>query len=252
MSAIRLHTPSRLRAALAGALFFAAAALSAATGGFFATLSADQQSAAGLTALSTEERTLLDELVGMELAVVRQNGPGEITGTFLSRRTETELRFAGLERLTLTQKARLNEYVGAALASHPKPRERPRLKDDDVINPASKPQIHGSLSLSVGSGGGGRNFWGSSLWLDYFDPATGLGLSVGLSNFSGKGFYGYGYGPDYYGSGYYGSGYDGALPYYYDTAYRGPFRGDFSSGEGQSFRAFSPDLAAGWSGRRRR
>lgn len=245
MSAIRLQLPTALRAVLAGTwlLIAAAASLSAATGGFVSTLSAGQQSAAGLPGLSDAERASLDQLVGSELAMVRQGQPEEITGTFLGRRTEAELTSAGLDRLTAAQKARLNEYIAAALATHPKPKERPRLKDDDVINPASQPQIHGSVSLTVGTAGSGRNFWGSSLWLDYYDPARGFGLSVGLSNFSGKGYYGYW--PEYYGPGFYGD-----LPYYSDLSYRGPFRSDAFAGDGMSLRTQGLGDSAGWYGRR--
>ena len=201
-------------------------------GGFVATLSADQQAAAGLPALSLAERAALDQLVTVELAQVRQRTPDGFTGTFVSRRTEAELKAAGLDRLTPAELSKLNELVAATLAIHPKPKERPRIKDDDVLNPEKKPEIHGSVSLTFGSGGRGRNVWGSSLWLDYFDPASGLGLSVGLSNFSGKGFYGY-Y-PDYYGSRYYAS-----FPVYYDTFSPGLPRNEFSFGDGQSFRAIS-------------
>jgi len=233
-----------VRAAVLGLILLTwVASLSAATGGFLATLSTDQQGAVGLSSLSAAERSSLDQLVAAELAQVRLGPLDELTGSFSGRHSPAELKTAGLEHLTTAQRNRLDEMVAAALAFHPKPKERPRLKEDDVINPDAKPEIHGSVSLTVGTGGRGGNFWGSSLWLDYFDPASGLSLSVGLSNYSGKGLYGY-Y-PDYPGNGYY---YDS--PILYDLSYRGPFRGDFLPGTGQSFRAAPWNESPGYLRRR--
>jgi hypothetical protein len=219
-----------LRAALAGGVLVLASSLAAAEGGFTATLSAEQKTAAGLASLSDPERAALDQLVTREVAQARQDNPGEPAGTFVARCTEGERRQAGLDRLTPAELATLNELVAAALAARPKPRERPRIKDSEVLNPAPKPEIHGSVTLTYGRGGGGT-FHGSALWVDYFDPASGLGLSVGRETFSGRGldrFY-----PDYY-----------DLPAFSSDAravvaapYRSLNHDDFDYGDGQSFRA---------------
>ncbi len=219
-----------VRAALTVGLLVITTRLHATEGGFAATLSADQQTATGLAKLSAIERTALDQLVAVELGQVRQGELHEFNGTFVSRRTETERKSTGLDRLTPAELTRLNELVAAALAARPKPKERPRIKDSDVFNPAPKPEIHGSISLTYGRGAGGGDFHASSLWLDYFDPASDLGLSVGLSSFSGRGFYGY-Y-PDYYDSSYYSP-----VPFYLESSDRSVPRESFSYGEGQSFRA---------------
>ena len=229
----RPHFPRRLSAAiLAGCLLVFVPSLPAATAGFATTLSASEQAAAGLTLLSDAERAALDQFVALDLAAMRQDEPGAFIGTFAGRRSDAELKVAGLDRLKPVELTRLNELVAAAIAVHPKPKTRPRIKDDDVINAAAKPEIHGSLSVTVGTGGRGRNFWGSTLTMDYFDPASGLGLSIGLSNFSGKGFYGF------Y-PGYYGPGYLSDFPFGYDAFYRGMSRDDFTAGDGQSFRTLS-------------
>jgi hypothetical protein len=229
---LRSHSPvpvSRLKllAALASGLLVLTANLDAA-GGFTSTLSTDQQATAGLTALAPAERAALDRLVAAELAVVRQGELRDLAGTFVSRRSEAEQKSAGLDRLTPAELAKLDELVAAALAARPKPKERPRLKDDDVIGAARKPEIHGAVSFAYGWGGGGT-FRASSLWVDYFDPASGLGVGIGLATISGDGFYGY-Y-PDYY-----GSRYGVAAPVYFDASYRGGLRDDYAYGTGESLR----------------
>ncbi len=220
--------PLFLRAALAAGLLAVTTALAAAEGGFTATLSSGQQTEAGLTTLSAAERVALDQLVARELSFVRQEKSGEAGGSFVARCTATERQQAGLDHLTAEEQTRLNELVAAALAARPKPRERPRIKDSEVLNPAVKPEIHGSIALTYGRGGGGT-FHGSELNLNYFDPASGLSLNVGLASFTGRGFYGF-Y-PDDFGSPYYYGGY-GLMGAPYRTS---PFD-DSLYGEGQSLR----------------
>jgi hypothetical protein len=201
-------------------------------GGFAATLSSEKQAAAGLPMLSPVELLTLDQLVAGELAAVRRPDAAPLAGTFVSRRTEAERQATGLDRLTGAQLEKLNEYVAAALAARPKPKERPRLKESDVLAAArERNQIHGSVSVTYGWGGGGRDLWAETLWLEYYDPESRIGLGVGLTNFNGNGFYGY-Y-PDYYG---YGGRYYRGLPAAFETFSRGGPRGDFTFGEGQSFR----------------
>ena len=214
-----------LRAVLAAGLL-AVTAAGAAEGGFTATLSSAQQSAAGLTALSPAERASLDQLVSREIALVRQEKSAEPDGAFIARCTGPEREHAGLDRLTATQQTRLNELVAAALFTRPVPRQRPRIKDNEVLNPAMKPEIHGSISLTYGRGSGGGSFHGAAFNVDYFDPASGLGLSVGIANYSGHGLYGFypagfGYPYDY---GYDGLGLMGG-PYRF-SPYDDPYYGD--------------------------
>jgi len=192
-----------------------------AQGGFTATLSIEQKNATGIAALTPEEREALDQLVKAELAQARSEGSTELDGTFASRHTGEELHRAGLDRLTPEQLKKLDLLVAGAVAAGPKPRERPRLKDSDVLSPEAKPQVHGEASLTYGRTSGGGAFRGASFWVDYFDPKTGILLGVGISRFSGSGLWGFC--PAYYdfGPGY---GYDGGLGYY---GY-GPYSSSFS------------------------
>ncbi len=251
---------TRLTLLIGGLLLAAVMTAHAAEGGFVATLSSDKQAAAGLTTLSAAERTALDRLVAGELATGRNAERPDLAGTFVSRRTEAERKSAGLDRLTSTQLKKLNEFVASALAPHPKPKERPRLKESDVLSAARKAQVHGSVTVAYGWGRGGRDMWAQSLWLEYYDPEDRFSLGIGLSNSEGNGFYGYypdyfGYYPGYYGFypdyfGGYGTRYYKSTPVYFEAAARGIPRGDFSFGEGQSFRGRPGGLRQGPAGPR--
>ena len=247
MSTPRLTFFSVLRAILLGSLLAVATSLSAAVGGFSATLSTDQKNSAGLTTLTPAELAELDQIIAVEVGQARKEGSTEFEGTFLARRTEDERKLAGLDRLNPAQLTKLNALVAAAVGAAPKPRERPRIKDSDVFNAAKKPEVHGEVSLTYGRSSGGGDFRAASMWVDYFDPNTGLGIGIGISQSSGKGFYGF-Y-PDDYGYGY-GYGYGPSAFYGSRFGYAGsPFRsfgaGDYYDGQGSSFRPLA-DFSDGY------
>jgi len=261
---IRFASARRCVRWLAASLLLMAAAARAAEGGFSATLAAEKQAVAGLTGLTTTERTALDQLVADELALVRGTDRPELTGTFVSRRTEAERKAAGLDRLTTAQLEKLNELVAAVL-NRPQPKARPRLKESDVLSAARQNRIHGSVTVAYGWGRGGRDMWAESLWLEYYDPARRFSMGLGLSNFDGDGFLGYypdyygfypdyyGFYPDYYSAGY-GSRYYSRLPVFlgspaYDDGGR---RSDFRFGDGMIFRGGAGGQSIGRGGRRGR
>lgn len=224
MSPSLLRFPARAFLAMVTAIALTVASASAAVGGFSATLSNDQQIAAGLATLTGDQRAALDRLVAAELARVRSNADEALTGTFLSRRSDEELALAGLNQLTPQQLTKLNEYAAAALAARPQPRERPRLKDSDVISAKRRPEIHGEVTVAYGFGRGGREMLAGSLFVNYYDPESRIGIGVEISQFEGDGFwggypgYGYGYGFDPIGYGYgYGYGYGSDWGYRYDN-----------------------------------
>jgi hypothetical protein len=215
---------------LAGGALIAAGRLAAADGGFTATLSNEQREAAGLNALNDDERATVDRLVADDVAFARREKLTALDDTFLARRDETRRKLAGLDRLTSAQVATLNELVAAAIAARPTPKERPRLKESDVVV-KRRGEIHGSVTVAYGWGAGGRDFRAGSLWLDYYDPESRLGIGVGLTSIEGSGYYGYtpGYYPDRF--------YPGPFSYadFYDPSpvyLNGDRRGDFRSGGG--------------------
>ena len=75
------------------------------------------------------------------------------------------------------------------------PKERPRLKDNEVVSLKRRLQVHGGMSFTYGWASGGRNFREAGAWVSYYDPESGLGLAVGFSRFSGDVPYDYGYHP---------------------------------------------------------
>ncbi len=228
---------------LTGWLMLATGSLRAADGGFTATLSLEQKTAAGVATLTADERTALDQLVADDLAFARRENLADLGGTFVSRRTEADRKQAGLDRLSPEQLAKLNELVATALAARPKPKERPRLKESDVLNGKRRGEIHGSVTVMYGWGRGGRDYRAGTLWLDYQDPDGRFGLGVGITSVDGDGFYGY-YPGYYYPGGYYADYYPGfsdtryyTTPrVYLDASYRADDRGDFARGDGSYLR----------------
>jgi hypothetical protein len=241
---------------LTGWLMLATGSLRAAGGGFTATLALEQQTAAGVTTLTADERTALDQLVADDLAFARRENLTDLGGTFVARRTAADRKQAGLDRLAPEQLAKLNELVAAALAARPTPKERPRLRASEVLSAKRRGEIHGSVTVMYGWGRGGRDYRAGTLWLDYQDPEGRFGLGLGLSTSDGDGFYGYdpgyyfpgGYHADYY-PGYYDSRYYAAPRVYLDTSYRTDDRGDFSRGGGSYL--CGPRLDGHGGGRRR-
>jgi hypothetical protein len=240
-------------AACLGALWTARLVAAETGGGFSATLSDGLKAAAGLATLNADELKALDQQVADDLTFAREEKLTALDGTFAARRTEAQRKQAGLDRLTPDQLARLNELVAAALAARPAPKERPRLKESEVLA-KNRPEIHGSVSVTYGWGRGGQDFRGSSLWLEYYDPESRFALGVGVSNFSGSGYYpgyyypGYSYGPGYYYDP--GYAYPAAPRPYLDASYRGDaLEAGAFVGDGSCFRG-SPGGGFGERGRR--
>ncbi|HTL67450.1 MAG TPA: hypothetical protein VL200_07305 [Lacunisphaera sp.] len=179
-----------LRLGLALGLLGAGSQVVAAEGGFSTTLTPGQLAASGLARLSVEERAALDRIVAAEMDESRIEAGVVLTGTFASRRSDAEMKATGLDRLKPDELASLNELIAASSLVRLQPRERPRLRSDDVVSAHRKPEVHGSLSLSYGWGGGGT-MRGADLWLDYSLPDLGLHLGVGLSRYSGSPLFNY-------------------------------------------------------------
>jgi hypothetical protein len=78
------------------------------------------------------------------------------------------------------------ETITADTYARPVPRSRPRLREGDVLSEQGRLRVHGGVSITVGGSSEG-SFYGGSGWVSYYDPVTGLGLSVGFSRMSGSG-----------------------------------------------------------------
>lgn len=224
---------------LAGLLATLGLPAGAAEVGFTATLSAEEKLAAGLTTLTDDELAALDDLVTGDLARARQLKTSALPGRFTDRHLAVNGLGAGLDRLTPEQRVKLDGLVDAAIYNRPQPKERPRLKDGDLLSEQGRLRVHGGMSFTYGWAGGGRNFRESSAWVSYYDPVSGLGLAFGFSNYSGDAFPRY-Y-PDYYSDRAYRlaapTSYYSATPrtYFTDLGWSGESRGGFA-GDGGSLR----------------
>ena len=201
---------------LTGLLSALAPSLSAASRSFTATLSPEQKTEAGLATLGPGELTALDQLVATDIIRARHVRLPALADPYSQRYTEAETKVAGLDRLTPEQLAKLDTLITAAVAAAPQspsiqPRERPRVRDGEILSEKGRLQVHGGMSLTKGWASGGRNFREVGAWVSYFDPVTGLGLSYSFSRTSG----------DLLGS-YYGRDYSYNAPYLYATS-RAPF-----------------------------
>ncbi|HVZ65359.1 MAG TPA: hypothetical protein VG936_12370 [Lacunisphaera sp.] len=198
----------------------------AAESGFSTTLTADQLAASGLARLTADERAALDRIVASEMDESRITAGIVLAGTFVSRRSDAEMKATGLDRLRPAELASLNELVAASSVVRLQPRERPRLRSDDVVSAHRKPEVHGSLSLSYGWGGG-ATIRGADLWLDYSLPDLGLHLGVGLSRYSGSPRF------DYYPA-VFNPAYSGYGRFPFDTGRPLVLRDDFVRGSGET------------------
>jgi hypothetical protein len=187
---------------LTGLLAALGTLLSAASGGFTAALSPEQKAVAGLNTLSNSQLAALDRLVALDVVRVRHASLPGLTDPYSQRYTEIETKEAGLDRLTPEQLAKLDGLITTAIAAAPpppslQPRERPRVRDGEILSEKGRMQVHGGMSLTMGWASGGRNYREVGAWVSYFDPVTGLGLSIGFSRYSGD-ILGSSYGRDYY------------------------------------------------------
>ncbi len=190
---------------LAGLLVLLVAPLRA-DSGFSTTLSTEQRKAAGLDQLSASDLAMLDLLVASDVANARQLRVSTLDERFSLRHTGQD---AALDHLSPDQVAQLDELVAGLIAAQPFPKERPRLKDNEVVSLQKRLEVHGGMSFTVGWASGSRNFREAGAWVSYFDPATGLGLALGISQYSGDAIYPYGY---YYPGAYYPGGWYGGVP----------------------------------------
>lgn len=175
----------------------AVVSLRGAQGGFTATLSPDQQAAAGIAALTDAKRDLLNALIASEVALARQGEVSGFAGTFSSRRNDGERAAAGIEGMTAEQVAELDRLVAALIAAGPSTRDIPvKLKRDQTTKPRERLEVHGEISYTFGAASGGREFHGGSMTTTIFDTKTGSSLSFTYGQFEGDllpyhGRYGY-------------------------------------------------------------
>ena len=181
---------------LAAGLAVALAPLRAATDtGFSSSLTSGQRSTTGLDQLTADELALLDVLSASDLTTARQLRVTTFGERFSDRHRGQQA--IGLERLNADQLARFDELVADAIAAQPLPKERPRLKDNEVVSLQRRLEVHGGMSFTMGWASGGRDFREAGAWVSYYDPVSGLGLAFAFSQYDGDAMYPYGFYPGY-------------------------------------------------------
>jgi hypothetical protein len=172
-------------------LFFPA--LASASAPFSAQLDATDHAAAGLTKLSAEQRAALDSQIERELTVARQGNVVAFSRSFLQRRTSDQVAAAGLATLSPEERATLDRFVARAVAQRPAVlvptlAARAKTADDTVIETVTyKPQLHGEVTLTVGTAGSGRTFYGGSFTTVYEDPQRNFSVAFTYAEYHGKG-----------------------------------------------------------------
>jgi hypothetical protein len=159
--------------------------------GFTAGLSPADQTAAGLTALTPAQRAALDMQIAREIAVARQGDVVAFSRSFLQRRTSDQLAAAGLSALTPAERTALDALVARAVARRPTIVVKTlaaKAKEEEAVETVTyKPQLHGEVSLTFGTAGGGRNFYGGSFTTVYDDPARKFSVAFTYAEYHGKG-----------------------------------------------------------------
>ena len=177
-------------------------------GDFLARLAEPEQLATGVHELSEQERANLDNLVAYEVASARAGNVNGFAGTFSSRRSEAELEATGIQRLSDEQRTRLDEHIAGYLADRPSVpyltrSERSRSgggakteADEDFTGKGPKLEVHGEITLEVGSGGGG-SYYGGSVTTVISDPKGRFNAIISYGTTRGNLPY-YDYDPRYY------------------------------------------------------
>ncbi len=179
------------------ASLLAAVVARAADSGFTAGLSSGERAQAGISSLSAAKAEALDALVARDVKLAHEGGVTGFSQEFLERHPLKERVLAGIDTLSPTESRTLNRLVASAIALGPPPVEgfryappapapKPAATETEVDIPA-KLQVHGDVSFTIGGGGHGRSFYGTSADAYVVDPKHGFAVGVGFSEFRGKG-----------------------------------------------------------------
>ncbi len=168
-----------------GWLVLASVGLAGVGGRFTQSLVPAEVAACGINRLSAGQAAELDALVRRESAV--EASATRPLPAFSHRLSAAEFRAAGLDRLTAAQVARLDDLIerswavveAPAIAPYPAFPGGPRAVPSHVAVDRPRPQVPGDVTLGYGWGGGGSEKFGS-MDLNYYDPAYGLGVAVGI------------------------------------------------------------------------
>jgi len=179
---------------------FTLAAARAESTSFIAALTAENKAASGIVRLTEQQAAALDFQVQREIATAHQGDTVAFSTSFTHRRSPAQRTEAGLDRLMTPELAQLDRLVATAVANRP-PSTSPLLTTpatssvsaDAVETIPLKAEIHGEVTLSYLWGSGGAHGFASSILTTVTDPSGKYSLTVGFSQFNGKGFRHYPY-----------------------------------------------------------
>jgi hypothetical protein len=156
---------------------------------FSTMLTETEQQATGLTHLTADQRATLDNLVQREVRLAAQGNVTAFAGEFSKRRSAPEMAKAGIDKLTPDERSRLDAKVAAVIANRPQTLVAgpSRMGSVYVSTIQPKPEIHGEVSFTYGMASGGRSFYGGSVVVEQSDPSKGYTITVGYSEYRGKG-----------------------------------------------------------------
>jgi hypothetical protein len=190
-----------LKAFRAGAAWVAlllATAAGAAGAGFSDELSPADRAACGIEKLTSAQVSSLDSLVARDVTYAHQGGVTGFSSTFTERCTTQERAAIGIDRLSDDDRARLDTLVAREIAAGPPPSQAftysppPKAAPPPPPTLVSQPlhmEVHGDVSLTLGAGSHGSNFYGTSADLFVTDPTGKYTIGVGVSEYRGKGYF---------------------------------------------------------------
>lgn len=145
----------------------------------------------GFSKLTAAQTAALDALIQHDVQSARQGDVVAFAKSFTARRTPEEFKRAGLDRLTAAERAKLDDLVAAEVAKRPTEAFMPYVPNaittQAIEEMKPKLQVHGDVSMFVGSTSHRGSFYGGSFDAYVVDPAHRFSLSVGMAQVRGKG-----------------------------------------------------------------
>jgi hypothetical protein len=175
-----------------------ATVVGAAGAGFSDQLSPTERAATGIANLTATQIGSLDSLVARDVTYAHEGGVTGFSSTFTERCTTQERASIGIDRLSEQNRSRLDFLIARAISAGPPPEQAfaysPPAKSTPPapVTLVSQPphlEVHGDVSLTVGAGSHGSNFYGTSADLFVTDPTGKYTIGVGYSQYHGKGYF---------------------------------------------------------------
>jgi hypothetical protein len=160
---------------------------------FSNTLTSAQRTEVGFAQLSDDNIAVIDALVRADEATLRRRGQAAMPpGNFSQRRSAHETEITGLAKLTTEQRNRLDALIAlrtAPITQLTAEVGAPATPARPMVERNTRPQgleVHGSVSLTYGWSKGG-NVRGGEMVVTATDPSRRMAITVGYSEYRGKG-----------------------------------------------------------------